>query len=99
MNLGQAVAVCCYELQRLRMIKQGAPKRSHETATAGEVEELLGELTDLMTRSGFFPPTAPRLKIAKLRRTLLGLRLSEGQVEFFRGAVAHVLQRVSKRGS
>ena len=99
MNLGQAVAVCCYELVRSRAQWDARSVKSPEPARASSIEALLHEVTSLLEAAGFFRPVGLRSKMAKLRRTLLRLGLSEPEVVFFRGAVKHVLGQVKRHGS
>ena len=71
MNLGQAVAVCLYEL--VRDAKFAAQPEKPKTATAGEVERITEILLDAMRASGYLnrrPITDVEERIRRLVRRL-----------------------------
>jgi TrmH family RNA methyltransferase len=86
MNLGQAVAVCLYELTRAagfgrQRIKNAAPARQMEApAAAVDVERISVLLLDAMLASGYLKrkPTADAQ--ARLRRLVRRMKLSAGDV-------------------
>jgi tRNA/rRNA methyltransferase len=86
MNLGQAVAVCCYELAR----DQSPPPvaaRNPEPATAGEIETALQFALEVLRLSGFIlPGDEPDLTL-KLRRSLIRFDLTEREVKILCGAL------------
>ncbi len=99
MNLGQAVAVCCYELAQPRRRVSSREDASQPLATAASIEALLHEMTQVLEAARFFHIPASSSRIAKLRRTLLRLELSDREVEFFRGATRHLLRRLKAQGN
>lgn len=89
MNLGQAVAVCCYELAISdREPAQGtAPVNS---ANSGIVEKALDLALDLLRRSDYIIPGAePHLAI-QLRRSLLRFSMTENEVNRLIGALRKI---------
>jgi TrmH family RNA methyltransferase len=71
MNLGQAVAVCLYEL--VRDVKSAMQSEKAKLATAGEVERITGILLDALRASGYLgrrPITDVENRIRRLVRRL-----------------------------
>ena len=71
MNLGQAVAVCLYEL--VRDAKAAAQPKKPKLATAGDVERITGILLDALRASGYLnrrPVTDVEDRIRRLVRRL-----------------------------
>jgi tRNA/rRNA methyltransferase len=96
MNLGQAVAVCCYELTREQAPRAGAPRRP-ALATAGEIEAALQLALDVLRRSDFvLPGNEPELTV-KLRRSLLRLRLGGPEVKMLCGALRKIRRGLASR--
>ena len=80
MNLGQAVAVCLYELVR---DTKAEPKREKlQLATAGEVERITATLLDALRASGYLKPGSAASAEEKVRRLVrrLNLRASDSEV-------------------
>jgi TrmH family RNA methyltransferase len=72
MNLGQAVAVCLYEL--IRDGKAAPRTEKNEPATAGEVERITAQLLEVLLESGFL--VRRRVGDAELRIRRLVRRLN-----------------------
>jgi len=73
MNLGQAVALCCWELaRRARSVPE---LRTPETISAEERERILGMLIPLLDESGFLFRDSKEFQTQKLRRWISRLRL------------------------
>lgn len=89
MNLGQAVAICCYEL----VAQNPEPRESVpliDSASAGHVETALELALDLLRRSEYIiPGTEPGLKL-KLRRSLLKFSMTENEVNRLIGALRKI---------
>ncbi len=90
MNLGQAVAICLYELAR--------PAPAHATlnsksATAGELERLTMMLFDILTASGYVKPRATGAR-DKLRRAVRRLHLGGADAELWLGMLRQILWKV-----
>lgn len=74
MNLGQAVAVCCYEIAR-----RAAPEARLQTpagVSAGVRERILGILLPILRISGFLHTDGLETQSRKLRRFVSRLRLA-----------------------
>ena len=74
MNLGQAVAVCCYEIAR-----NARPQASLKTpagVSAGVRERILGILLPILRDSGFLQEDRAEEQTRKLRRFVSRLRLA-----------------------
>ena len=67
MNLGQAVAVCLYELVR-DVKKATRPEKSEKRATAGEVERISAALLEALHLSGYVNPIAVAPTEERVRR-------------------------------
>ena len=106
MNLGQAVAVCLYELGRLGVRQSPADSRqqkrnacgtsSPEMASMENVERITGTLLEVLHRSGYIAPKAKRLAEEKLRRMILRFRLEAGDAEVFLGMVSKILWKLER---
>ena len=74
MNLGQAAAVCCYEIAR-----NAVPRTSLQTpsgVSAGVRERILGMLVPILRVSGFLHRNGEETQTRKLRRFVSRLRLA-----------------------
>ena len=74
MNLGQAVAVCCYEIAR-----NASPIGSLQTpagVSAGVRERILRMLLPILNVSGFLRDSGSEVQVRKLRRFVNRLRLA-----------------------
>jgi TrmH family RNA methyltransferase len=83
MNLGQAVAVCLYELAREAKSKVAPPR--DENASAGQIERLYRLLDGLLETSGYLKPASRETDQQKLRSLLRRLRLSPEDVDLLQG--------------
>jgi TrmH family RNA methyltransferase len=97
MNLGQAVAVCLYEL--VRRTTQPADKESarrsntcaQETAVnAGDLERLMQLLYEVLRTSGYIKPRVARATEEKLRRMLHRLQLSAADADVWLGMLRQI---------
>jgi len=87
MNLGQAVAVCCYELSRA----DGQAGRPVTTpATMAEIEQFRGELEEALRAAGYFSSGHHAADTEKLRRLLLRLHVSRHDLDALRGMIAQM---------
>lgn len=92
MNLGQAVAVCCYELMR-EPLQQGVAERVPEKATAGATEIALDLLLETLRKIDFvLPGNEPDLK-RRLRGSLMRFEMTKYDVEMLCG----ILSRINKK--
>jgi TrmH family RNA methyltransferase len=67
MNLGQAVAVCLYELTRKAATTKPEKKK---LATADDLDRLTARLTEVLARSGYVHSSGTEAKIRRLVRRL-----------------------------
>ena len=86
MNLGQAVAVCLYELTRGSKTARQPEKR--EPATAAEVERITELLIDALRASGYPGPAASTAE--KVRRLLRRLNLSAQDAHVWLGILRQI---------
>jgi len=94
MNLGQAVAVCLYEIAR-----SPQPRTMSKTvppASAGQVERITQLLHESLTRSGYFGEEKAEIGEEKLRRILRRQKLSATDAELWLGMLRQILWKVKK---
>ena len=96
MNLGQAVAICCYELTRTE-----TPLRTSVTsgqlATAGEVEVSLQLLLNVLRAAQFVWPTNEAATTNNLRQRLLRLGLTARDVKLLCGTLRQIQWRFENK--
>ena len=89
MNLGQAVAVCCYELARpARTGSRGATAKPR--AAAGQIERLVERLTGILGASGYIPARTGRSQQLKIRRLVGRLELSAEDAQVVEGMLRQI---------
>ena len=93
MNLGQAVAVCLYELIRSEQAAAAEPKEVRE-ATAEQRELFTGLLLDLLRDSGYLNPVTAESSELKLRRMIARLRLTEADAYVWFGIMRQIRWRI-----
>lgn len=93
MNLGQAAAVCLYEL--IRDSKIAGPRGKTETAKSSEVERMVLLLLDTLQESGYLDRNArtPGAE-ARIRRLVRRLRIATGDAEVWTGMLRQILWKV-----
>ncbi|MFI5059165.1 MAG: RNA methyltransferase [Candidatus Acidiferrales bacterium] len=91
-NLGQAVAICLYELARDRKPPRQSEKQ--KPATAGEVERITGILLDALHASGYLKPRSAAPTEEKVRRLVRRLNLSAGDAEVWLGMLRQILWKI-----
>ncbi len=98
MNLGQAVAVCLYELARPgKIVKPNKPKpEKTKLANAGEVERITALLLEALHGSGYFDRRRVASADERVRRMVRRLNLSAPDAEVLAGMLR---QMVWKMGS
>lgn len=91
MNLGQAVAVCLYEL-----VRQGKPRSAstESPADSGQLERITVMLLDALRASGYLTPDARVAGEEKLRRMVRRLRLTAQDAEVWQGMVRQILWKL-----
>jgi TrmH family RNA methyltransferase len=88
MNLGQAVAVCLYELTR----GSGAADKleAQERANAGELEQITTTMFEMLTTSGYVKPRSGASSLEKLRRLVRRLNLDPPDAELLIGMLRKI---------
>ncbi len=88
MNLGQAVAVCLYELVRQGRIRQ--VKEKNTPAGAGEIERITAMLLEALQTSGYVKPRAAEATEEKVRRLVRRLQLEKNDAELWLGMLRQI---------
>jgi tRNA/rRNA methyltransferase len=96
MNLGQAVAVCLYELVRDAKASR-PPKTKSPRATAGDAERITGVLLEALRASGYVNPGAGAATDEKLRRLIRRLNLNVPDAEVLLGMLRQVVWKLQQR--
>jgi TrmH family RNA methyltransferase len=92
MNLGQAVAVCLYELVR----KTAAPKPDrHKLAAAEELDRLTERLTEVLEASGYMHSPG---EDAKIRRLVRRLNVGSHDAEVWLGMFRQIRWKLTSPG-
>ncbi len=94
MNLGQAVAVCLYEISR--DVKKTAAKKakSEKRATAGDVERISTVLLEALHRSGYVKANAVASTEERVRRMVRRMELSSEDAELWLGMFRQMLWKI-----
>ena len=101
MNLGQAVAVCCYELRKIIGGKNGRHMRTQdrasdadERASVAEIERLIAGIEKLMWET---PANGPQwARMARLRQMLLRWPISRQDLTLALGVVRDIAGRLQR---
>jgi TrmH family RNA methyltransferase len=93
MNIGQAVAVCLYEL--VREAKSETPIKV-QPATAAEVERFTAMLLDAARASGYLKPRSAAATEQKLRRLVRRLKLPAQDAEVWLGILRQILWKLQR---
>ena len=95
MNLGQAVAICLYELARGAK-SAPAPKAKPDFATAGDAERIGTLLLAVLRESGYLKPPTTVSTAEKMRRIVRRLGLTEGDVRLGLGMLRQIQWKISQ---
>jgi TrmH family RNA methyltransferase len=88
MNLGQAVAICLYEL--IRDSRAAGNSEKQKLATAGDIQRITTLLADVLSTSSYMlPQRAPETE-QRIRRMVSRIKLSAQDVEAWLGILRHV---------
>jgi TrmH family RNA methyltransferase len=103
MNLGQAVAVCLYELARSPAKTSNRTKsktisktKELQPAAAGELERITTMLIDVLRTSGYLGERAIAAKEGKVRRMVRRLELSCADAETWLGMLRQMLWKMGQ---
>jgi TrmH family RNA methyltransferase len=94
MNLGQAVAVCLYELIRQSRHERSAPQL--KLATAQELERVTGLLLEALQSSGFLDRRRVSDADERIRRLVRRLRLPERDAVIWMGMLRQMLWKMNQ---
>ncbi len=97
MNLGQAVAVCLYELARDSKIIP--PRQRQDFATAGDAERIGTLLIEVLRKADYLKPPTTVSTAEKMRRTIRRLGLSPGDVRLGLGMLRQILWKLESQSS
>ncbi len=93
MNLGQAVAVCCYELARAGAVAEKPPSSRvylSDPANIHSLEHLFDRAVRVLDAVGYLKLKSRAATLIKLRRVLLDLRLTNNDVRILGGVLAQI---------
>jgi tRNA/rRNA methyltransferase len=93
MNLGQAVALCLYELARDPKAVEARPERIRR-ANAGEAEQITMQLMEALERSGYVNPLTAATTTEKVRRLVRRLDVSARDVPVLLGMLRQILWKL-----
>jgi len=94
MNLGQAVAVCLYEIARRRTITIAANQK-RESANSASSDRLTQVLFDALTCAGYMNTDAGALSEEKIRRLVKRLDLTEEDARVWSGMLRQMLWKMN----
>ena len=94
MNLGQAVAVCLYELSRADGRGKSGSSTDSNLAPAGALQRLTSTLLETLAASGYLAEKSSELSEAKVRRLIYRLNLHPEDAELLLGMVRQILWKV-----
>jgi tRNA C32,U32 (ribose-2'-O)-methylase TrmJ len=102
MNLGQAVAVCCYELTRLGLASTRVPEtRVHKSdpATLQSLTHLFDRAARVLDNVGYLQPKSRQATLLKLRQFLVELNLTNYDARILGGILAQIEWKLGLKGS
>jgi len=94
MNLGQAVAVCLYELVRARSAP--ASKEKAKAATTGTIERITQTLLAALHESEYINPKTGRLAEEKLRRMIRRMNIETADAEVLLGMLHKICWKLNQ---
>ena len=95
MNLGQAVAVCLYELVRSAEVATVPESRGNlAVAEAGEVERLTALLTEVLEETGYTKRHPANCDEGQIRRLVLRMGVAASDVPVWMGILRQILWKV-----
>jgi TrmH family RNA methyltransferase len=95
MNLGQAVAVCLYEMIRSGKVMAGADNPA--AAKAGELERLTTALVETLRATGYLEKSPSETTTAKIRRLVRRLKLQGPDAELLLGMMRQIQWKIRSR--
>lgn len=97
MNLGQAVAVCLYEIVREAAVARQTEAQTDTKGPPGElIEQLTTTLFEALRASGYLKPKTSAYTEAKLRRRVRRLKLSTEDAEAWLGMLKQMIWKMRR---
>jgi tRNA/rRNA methyltransferase len=96
MNLGQAVALCLYELARDPKAAEAKIERTRR-AYGGENHQIVEMLTEVLSQSGYINPVTAASTVDKIRRLVWRMNLSARDAPVLMGMLRQVLWKLEDR--
>jgi len=93
MNLGHAVAVCCYEMAREGAISNrplGTKTHHSDPANFQSIDHVFARAERVLDEVGFLKPKSRAATLIKLRRLLIDLDLTNNDVKILGGILAQI---------
>jgi tRNA/rRNA methyltransferase len=97
MNLGQAVAVCLYELIRDPKAAGSKSSERQPPARVGDIDRITQLLLDALDESGYVKPGTAVPTQEKVRRLVRRLKLAAGDTELWLGILRQILWKVRQK--
>ena len=97
MNLGQAVALCLYELARDPKAAAARPEKIR-AATAGATEQIAARLVDALRQRGYVNPATAASTEEKIRRLVLRLDIGARDAPVLLGMLRQILWKLGAPG-
>ncbi len=94
MNLGQAVAICLYELRR-SVSREAMRFEPSPIASASDYEQITSLLLDCLRRSGYVHERTAHSSELKIRRLLRRMKLPASDTEAWLGMFRHILWKLN----
>ena len=94
MNLGQAVAVCLYELARSTLLPPAKEKEEIEPASAGQTEQITEGLLEALRISGYVKPGTDAMFEKKARWLVLRFGLEAYDAKLLLGMVRQIVWKL-----
>jgi len=101
MNLGQAVAVCAYELSRAGLVPAHPPRltvHASDPAGAQSLEHLFDRAARVLDQVGYLKPKSRAATVLKLRRLMRDLELTNHDARILGGVLAQIEWKLGTGG-
>jgi TrmH family RNA methyltransferase len=98
MNLGQAVAICLYELRRSQNAEWPAYPPPAGLA-AGDAERFTNLLVEMLGTAGYINPKTAESSVLKIRRLVLRMGLPAADAETWFGILRQILWKLKNGGA
>jgi tRNA/rRNA methyltransferase len=96
MNLGQAVAVCLYEMARSTELAKPPGERVAAAASAAHQERITTLLNEALQLSGYLNARSPAAPLEATRRLVRRLKLSSADAELWLGMLRQMVWKMKR---